>query len=65
MTNRNELFRKFGPKLAEAMAEAVLDQLNVLGGLVKPAQDEITKQQMMDTILTKLEALSDYDWMSE
>jgi len=65
MTDRNELYRKFGPKLAEAITEAVLDQLNVLGALVKPAQAEITKQQVMDTIFDKLEALSDYDWMAE
>ena len=61
--NREELYRKFGPKLIEAIVLIIKDEINILRaehGL--PAR---TNQQIMNAIDNKLDTISDYEWMNE
>ena len=60
---REELYRMFGPKLVEAVALVIKDEINLLRA--EHSLPERTNQQIIDAIETKLGTLSDYDWMSE
>lgn len=62
MTTRDELYRAFGPKLIEALADLVLDEINILRTQAELA--ERTKQQLGDALKAKLDATADYDWMN-
>lgn len=60
---REELYRRFGPKLLEAIVLLVKDEINLLRtqhGL--PAR---TNQQIIDALESKLSNIPDYDWMDE
>lgn len=63
MSTRDELYRKFGPLILEALALVVKDEINTLRtnhGLANR-----TNQQIIDAIETKLFVLGKYDWMNE
>lgn len=60
---REELYRKFGPKLVEAIALIVKDEINILR--TNASLPERTDQQIIDAIETKLTAMEDYPWMNE
>lgn len=60
---REELYRKFGPKLVEAIALIIKDEINILR--TNASLSERTDQQIIDAIETKLTAMEDYSWMSE
>lgn len=59
---REELYRKFGPKLIDAVVQLTLEQINVLR--VKAGLPEITGQQLIDAISNRLDSIPDYDWMN-
>ena len=63
MATREELYRKFGPQLIEALAKVVLDEVNALRSNAGLA--ERTGQQLIDALAGKLEDTPQYDWMNE
>jgi hypothetical protein len=63
MTDRNTLFRKFGPVLLEAVIELVMDEINILRSDI--GLGSRTKQQLIDALKTKHDTLPLYDWMQE
>jgi len=60
---RNELYRRFGPKLIEAIVLIVKDEINLMRSQL--GLPERTNEQIKNAISNKLESLSDYDWMGE
>lgn len=63
MAKRDELFRKFGPLLTEAILLIHFEEANrVRRWLGKP---EITKQDVLDELNNHLSDLQPYDWMQE
>jgi len=62
MSQRDELFRKFGPILIEAFMIMTLDAINALR--VKAGLAPHTKAQVMNEINNHLSTLEPYDWMS-
>lgn len=58
---RNELYRQFGPKLIEAIVLIIKDEINILR--IEAGLPERTDKQIRNAITTKLESLSDYNWM--
>lgn len=60
---REELYRKFGPMLVEAIVLIIKDEINVLR--VKAGLPERTNQQIITAIDNKLKTLELYDWMKE
>lgn len=63
MSDRETLFRQFGPKLLEAMFLVLIDQINLLRS--KQNLKSITMQEIIDLIDNRVESISDYDWMKE
>lgn len=63
MATREELYKRFGPILIEAVVLVIKDEINTLRVLA--GKQERTKQQIMDAVETKLNSLSTYDWMNE
>lgn len=63
MSQRDELFRKFGPILLEAICLVILDEVNRLRTHVN--MPPITKQDVLDELNNHLSELEPYDWMSE
>jgi hypothetical protein len=62
MTLRDNTYLQFGPLLLEAIADAVLEQLNELRtDLGKPT---ITKAAFLGTLNNNLNHLPPYDWMT-
>lgn len=61
MSQRDDLFHKFGPILLEAFMLMTLDAINVLR--VKAGLTPYTKQQVMNEINNHLSTLEMYDWM--
>ena len=61
MATREELYRKFGPMLIEALALVIKDEINVLR--VAVGKSERTKQQIMDAVSNKLDNIEKYSWM--
>ena len=61
MATRDELFRKFGPKLLEAMFMVLLEEINTL----RPGQGQptIAMEDLIDSAANHVNNLSDYDWM--
>lgn len=60
---REMLYQKFGPKLIDALAQVMLDEINLLRAEVGlPAR---TGQQVVTAIGNKLENIPDYPWMLE
>ena len=60
---RENLYRRFGPALLEAIVLVIKDEINILRA--EAGLQERTKQQMIDAVETKLDGLSSYDWMNE
>lgn len=63
MIARDELYRKFGPILIEALVLIIKDEINLLR--TEHGLSERTNQQLMDAIENKLNNLSLYDWMNK
>ncbi len=63
MATREELYKKFGPLLFEAITRVILDEINLLrnqAGL--PERDLV---QVSSAVETKLNQLDKYDWMND
>lgn len=61
MATREELYRKFGPMLIEAIVLIIKDEINIMRtqlGLPKR-----TNKQLSTAIDDKLSSLSPFDWM--
>lgn len=63
MVTQEELYQKFGPKLIDAIARIVRDEINILRQ--KAGLPERTDQQILDAIDQKLKHIPDYPWMNE
>lgn len=63
MSQRDDLYRQFGPILLEAMVLMLLEQINVLR--VNQGMPEITEQDLIDSLNNHLSELQPYSWMSE
>lgn len=61
MTTRQELYRKFGPLLAESLVLIIKDEINILRA--NASLPERTNQQIMDALEARLNNLTKYDWM--
>jgi hypothetical protein len=59
--NREELYRRFGPKLIEAIVSVIRDEINILR--VKAGLPERTTQDIESAISNKLDNTKDYEWM--
>ena len=62
-STREQLYRKFGPQLIEAIVMVIKDEINILR--TQHGMAERTNQQLIDAIDTKLADVNDYDWMKE
>ncbi len=60
---RQELYRKFGSMLLEAIVLIIRDEINILR--TNAGLPERTNTQIMTAIDNKLKTLSKYDWMSK
>jgi len=61
MATRDELYQKFGPKMVEALALVIMDEINVLREQHSlPAR---TAGQIVDAIDTKLQNVTNFSWM--
>jgi hypothetical protein len=60
---RDELYRYFGPRLIDALAQVMLDEINLLR--TKAGLSLRTEQQAIDAIANKLTSIQKYDWMIE
>lgn len=63
MATREDLYRKFGPLMIEALMRLVFSEINILrqaAGL-----QARTVQQGLDALETQLGNLSKYDWMDK
>ena len=63
MTTREELYRKFGPILIDAIVQITKDEINILR--VKAGLPERTNQQLITAIDNKLKTIPLYPWMLE
>jgi len=63
MSQRDDLFRKFGPILLEAFTIIAIEETNRLRAQIDMPQ--ITKQDFLNKINNHLSELEPYDWMSE
>ncbi len=60
MATRDELFKKFGPKLLEALFLVLLDEINNL----RPGQGQptIEMQDLINAAANHVDTLPDYEW---
>ncbi len=63
MTTREELYKKFGPMLIEALMTMMVTECNRLRAQL--GMPTITKQIFLDEINDHLSALEPYEWMEE
>ncbi|GAI41099.1 unnamed protein product [marine sediment metagenome] len=63
MAQRDELYRRFGPILLEAVMLVILEHINVLRK--EQGMPEITKQDLLDSLNNHLNELQPYAWMQE
>lgn len=61
MALRDELFRKFGPLLLEAITDFLLDEVNALRQ--EQGHPKITKDDYLLLLSNHVTELPDYDWM--
>lgn len=61
ISEREEIYRKFGPILLEAVCLCLLDQVNELRR--EQGMPEITEQDIIDNLNNHLNELQPYDWM--
>jgi len=59
-TNRDDLFRKFGPLLTEAFMILIYEEVNRIRRHV--GMPEITKQDVLDQLNNYLSELEPYEW---
>jgi hypothetical protein len=62
MATREELYRKFGPILVDAVTQVLKDEINILREAV--GLPKRTNAQVVDAIAAKLETIPMYDWMN-
>lgn len=62
-TNRNDLYRHWGPVLLEAVVLVTKDEINILRS--QHGLPPRTNQQIMDALKSKVDGLSAYPWMTE
>jgi len=63
MATREDLYRKFGPQLIEALVLIIKDEINILRG--EAGLPERTNQQIMDAIDNRLtNDVPIYNWMN-
>ena len=62
MTIREELYRKFGPLLVEAIVLIIKDEINILR--VNAGLPERTNEQILVAVNNKLSSLPQYSWMN-
>lgn len=63
MSQRDELYRKFGPILLEAQVLVLLEHINILR--VNQGMPKITEQDLIDSLNNHLSSLEPYDWMED
>jgi len=59
--NREDLYKRFGPLLIEAVVYLMLEEINILRSELNLPERE--NQQLMNAINNKLTNLPKYDWM--
>jgi len=62
MPKRDELFRRFGPRLLEATMLVLLEHINYLRK--EQGLPEITEQDLIDSLNNHLSEIEPYDWMT-
>lgn len=62
MSERDDLFRKFGPKLLEATFDFILDNVNVLRQ--NQGMPVLTKDEYMILLSNHVTEIPDYEWMN-
>lgn len=62
-TTRDKLYQHFGPILIEALAEILIEEINILRE--KLNLQPRTKQQLINALKAKNDILPPYDWMKE
>ncbi len=60
---KKEFYDNFGPKLIDALAQVMLDEINLLRA--EHGLSQRNGAQLVDAIANKLESIPDYDWMKE
>jgi hypothetical protein len=60
---RNEAYRRFGPKLLEAIVRKLVDEINILR--LEAGLAQRTQAQVLDALVAEYQSLPDYDWMEE
>lgn len=63
MAIREELFRRFGPLLIEALVLIIKDEINILR--TQAGLPERTNEQIINAISNKLNTLELYPWMQK
>jgi hypothetical protein len=63
MATAEKLYRKFGPKLIDAVVRVQHDQNNMLRETL--GLPTVTLQQVVNAIAEELETIPNYDWMNE
>jgi len=63
MSKRDELYRKFGPLLLEAMVKMLIKEQNRIRARL--GMPEITLQDAVDALESELNELQPYDWFEE
>lgn len=58
---REEIYRRFGPLLLEAIVLVIKDEINALRA--EHGLDERTNQQLINALENRLQILNKYDWM--
>jgi hypothetical protein len=61
MTTRDEIYRRFGPMLLEAIVDILMDEINILRD--SAGLSPRTKQQLVNALENKYKTLNKYDWM--
>lgn len=63
MSVRDEVFRKFGPMLTEALFLAWLHELNEIRESI--GKQPLTSEYILGRLHNDLNHIDDYDWMNE
>lgn len=63
MTQRDDLYQQFGPKLLEAITDSLLEAINELRK--EQGRPIITKEQYQALLANHITELPDYEWMAE
>jgi len=59
--DNEELMRRFGPKLIDAIIQVMVEENNILREKLKFSR--ISNAQIIEAISKKLESITDYNWM--